>query len=654
MPQYIDGFGQSYHILLVEDDKQYARYVEIVLEDAFPYCSMTHAEDLASGMAALRDNDNFSAVLLDLTLPDSEDLDTLKTLIAKFPNQNVIVLTGVSGEEMGIKAVKVGAQDFLVKGQFSPSELIKTLQYSIERKHILNRLNEAQRLAKIGYWTYNTADDHFSASKEVYRIFGLSRELSESNTGTLEQEDYPLYAMLGQVRAWYEAEEEPHAAKIQKDLQIPLPDGDVHYALLRVHVTPTSDGPIYNGLIQDVTEEKRAEALQKAHDLAQEGMRVREQILANVSHEMRTPMNAIVGMTHLLEDMSSSEEHARAVKIIRQSSDVLLELINDILEVSALQRNIATFRAERFNLHQVFRQLHDTFHHKAQKKGLLLSVNVSPLVPDYAVGDQLRLNQVLYNLVANAIKFTDKGKVSVSVSLALETDLDFRLEVSVADTGIGIPVNQQQMIFETFTRIIDNNRMVEGTGLGLSIAQKIVSQQGNRIHLMSAPGEGATFSFEWQLKKASASDELPDNSRLSITRPGLLPKSILVVEDHRINQVVMQKTLEKEWPHAKVVIANHGQEAIDLLSKETYDVVLMDLYMPVLNGVETTLYIRKNMPHLAATPILAMTAQYIKPADWEGYLAYGLNDYVLKPFKPQDLFLKIVYHLSLSNRHETA
>ncbi|MCB9052609.1 MAG: response regulator [Lewinellaceae bacterium] len=631
-------------ILLIEDDLNYAYLVELMLSDSQQLnCSIIHHKTLADGIGYLNQYGarEVAAVLLDLSLPDSEGFDTLGKLIQRFPNLNIIVLTGLDDKGLGVQAVRSGAQDFLVKGYFDDGQLAKALRYSIARNNILRRLEETQRIARIGHWECSPQDHYFTASEETYRIFGLSPQRPFSCEELMEP-NCP-FSILLQLQS--EAQEK---GKVQKDLWINQKDGERRYIAAVCTANRLSNGAfLFNGIIQDITERKQAEELKKARDLAQHTAKVREQFIAGISHEMRTPMNAILGLSNLLGQTHLDEEQTGYVQSIKQSSEVLLGIINDILQVATLQNNKIRIEKKEFQLSLLLNNLVGVMKHKALEKGLAFSTEIDPSIPDILKGDALRLNQVLYNLVGNALKFTDNGFVKIFIRLQEEKENRVRLRFDVKDSGIGIKENELKTIFEAFARVPQSGRLYEGTGLGLPIAKSLVEVQGGQIEVKSTPGKGSCFSFSlWlekgtsaQIPKAHTPEDTPQLPANAVFR-------LLLVEDHKLNQAVARKTLEKKWKNIEVLVAENGEEAIHLLRQKPVDIILMDLQMPVRDGYSTTKYIRQQFqPPLSEVPILAMTAHAHISQD-ESFRKHGLDDFVLKPFEPEQLFQKIEYYLT--------
>lgn len=628
-------------ILFIEDDLAYARLVEVLLEESgLIDCDLINAPSLGKGLELLQENDDFSAILLDLTLPDSAGFETLETIVTKYPQKNIIVLTGAKDEKLGVKAVQYGAQDYLVKGEFDERQLTKTLRYSIERNNILSRLEEAQRIAKIGHWECYPEEDTFIASKGAYRIFGLDNVETNTSYTEIQNPASPFYSVFQLI------EETIKRKKVRKEVRIRLANNSTRFVSMTGEVALSPDGVYsFSGVIQDITEQKRAEELRKARDLAQQSSKIKEQVFANVSHEMRTPMNAIQGMINLLLQTKMDEEQQQYADSIKESSSVLLGIINDVLEISTIQNEKIYFEETEFSINSVLEKIVETFKPKVLEKGLDFKLEIAPEIEWEIRGDKLKLNQILLNLVGNAVKFTDHGEILLKTEI-VENARDFaKIRFIIKDTGIGISSEQQDLIFEAFTRILSTQRNSEGTGLGLSIAKKLIERQGGSIGMQSEEGKGSTFFFELTFGKGEQATNTEPKEEPKPIQKDERSFDVLIVEDHKLNQLVMQKTLEKHWKKVKVAVTNNGDEAIALLEKRGVDIILMDIQMPIRNGFDTTDYIRKKMPaKIANIPILAMTAwQYGNSP--EDYKKFGFDDYILKPFDPDNLFQKIEHFL---------
>lgn len=637
--------GKIHPILLVEDDEAYARLVQVYLSNNdLLQCTITHCRELRHAQDFLRSGKSCAAILLDLSLPDSHGFETLERLLLESPKLNVIVMTGQSDKQLGVEAVQAGAQDFLIKGSFDAEELAKSLRYSIERSSILNRLEETQRLARIGHWECSPSEHFFFGSEELYRIIG--RPYHEHLT--CEE----LMSGQGAYRIFQQLQQESMATgKAQKDTWIELPDGSKRYVSALCTANELSNGGhTFYGIIQDITERKQTQELKKARNLAQHAAKVREQFIASISHEMRTPMNAILGMSNLLTQTRLDVEQLEYVEAIKQSSDILLGIINDILQMSTIQNDKLRFDHKPFAISQLLHNLMNVMKYKAREKGLSFELQQPESLPLSIKGDALRLNQILYNLVGNAIKFTKEGYVRLEVSVLKEEIHRIHLQFSVIDSGIGIAPNERRKIFETFARVPAGDQVYEGTGLGLSIAKNLVERQGGQMQVDSTLGEGSHFYFDLWFEKEQAFPAVSNSDRRSPALPDELAFKLLLVEDHKMNQMVARRTLEKKWPNVEVLVADNGKQALKLLGEHPVDLILMDIQMPILDGFATANIIRREMPPaIARTPILAMTA-HANFQQSEQIELNGIDGVVLKPFEPQQLFAAIEKYLNTEDK----
>ncbi|MEO8087241.1 MAG: two-component regulator propeller domain-containing protein [Bacteroidota bacterium] len=380
----------------------------------------------------------------------------------------------------------------------------------------------------------------------------------------------------------------------------------------------------------------------KEKELALQQTQLKEQFLANMSHEIRTPLNAIMGMTRLLYEKNPKPDQMKYLNAITQSSDHLLVLINDILDFSKIEAGKIEFENIPFNVREAINNVHTTLRFKAEEKGLTFSARISPEVPKVVMGDPVRLAQVLINLAGNAIKFTAKGSVMITCSAEEISKGNSKLKFSVIDTGVGIAEESIGKIFESFTQENSSvTREFGGTGLGLAISKRLIEMQSGMLVVNSVKGEGSTFTVALPYPVAQEDIEVavietvdPD------VRNKMIDLRILLVDDNHFNQLVAIDTLELELTRASVDVAENGEEAIKLITENNYDIVLMDVQMPVMNGLDATRAIRKLSSPKNQTRIIAMTASAMK-TEVERCFAAGMDDFVAKPFNTVELLKKM-------------
>ena len=404
---------------------------------------------------------------------------------------------------------------------------------------------------------------------------------------------------------------------------------------------PDAEGNIVevSAIAHDITETKKIQQeLIKAKELAEHSLKVKESFLANMSHEIRTPMNGIIGMVDLLNETPLTHEQQEYVQTIRKSSETLMNILNDILDLSKIEAGKMQLVARPICLRETIEKVYNLFLPQAKHKQNSLHFSIAPQVPDFIEIDETRLIQILSNLVSNAIKFTEKGKINIEVLLLEQQGDNCNLQINVSDTGMGISNEDKGKLFENFSQL-DNSltKPQSGTGLGLAISKHLVEMMQGKIAVQDNPaGKGSVFYFTFWTKISSTDNISPETN---LQKHEKLPAhfSVLVVDDNAINRKVASEMLKKLG--VSVAIAQNAQEAFEQVQKQNFDMILMDVQMPEINGIEAMQAIRRmNLPKMPR--IVALTA-YAMQEDREKILSQGFDDYLAKPIKIDVLYQKL-------------
>ena len=391
------------------------------------------------------------------------------------------------------------------------------------------------------------------------------------------------------------------------------------------------------GISRSITELKHSEKrYQQAAAEAEEANLVKTKFLANMSHDMRTPLNGISGAASLICDMRTDEERGELATIIKTSVDMLTHLTGDILEYAKLGAGKLKLDKSDFDLVKLLSSVKNLLDGEAEKKGCRLILDVDDNLPSFIHGDAQRLKQVLVNLANNAVKFTDNGDIHIVVDCHTKTEKATYIDFSVVDEGIGISEENIPKLFKPFSQVDDSyTKNYEGTGLGLAICKNLVELMGGVINVSSRVGSGSKFSFRLSFP---ISNDIIESDPETIQLSG----HFLLVEDNSVNQVIVERLLKKHG--AEVTIAENGNVAIQLCERNTYDIILMDWHMPVMDGVTATLYLRNRLPNYKKTPIIGLTANVLA-SDQEKCYEAGMNDILSKPINAEEFLIKLEYWL---------
>lgn len=531
-------------------------------------------------------------------------------------------------------------------------------------------LLEAQRVAHIGSWSFDIASQKITWSRELFLMFGLDPQQPEP--------DYETYLQLIHVddrkilqKAIERAIVEHQPYRI--DYRAIQPDGSLHYheGLAEVEVNPQGQVVRLFGTNLDITERKQLEnTLATAKITAEQATQAKSDFLATMSHEIRTPMNGVIGMTQILETTELSDEQKELVKTIKDSGEALLSIINDILDFSKVESGKLEIESQEFEVEDVVRGVGKLLESQAQEKQISLQYIIAPDIPKTIICDRNRLRQVLLNIVGNAVKFTHQGQVSIAVTgkaippqtapidnidhAQRQPQSSYQLQFTITDTGIGIQSDRIAHLFQPFTQADASiSRKYGGTGLGLAISKRIIELMGGTIWVESLGKVAGNPPPEWKSTRLTQDSsqgsifnftitvaQKPENAQpQAITNPNQnlinkklaeqIPLRILLVEDNRVNQMVARKLLAKMGYQPDIV--NNGLEAIDIITKQNYDLVLMDIQMPEMDGLTATRKIRQElMICRQQLRIVAMTAN-VMAEDRQACIDAGMDDYISKP-----------------------
>jgi CheY-like chemotaxis protein len=632
------------HILLIEDNPGDAQLVKIYMKDAAFKYELFVADTFFEGTDILNKQE-IDLVLLDLSLPDSQGFKTLNRYMELTQTIPVIVLTGVNNEIVGNQAVKAGAQDFLVKGQFDGKLLGRAVRYAIQRNKEFQKLEDtkreltinerrivkAQQLAGFGNWEMDLVSNEMVWTDEIYRMFGFN-----PGTITTGMSDY-----VGNVH--YEDRD-----TVEQFFDDAMKDGKLHKIEHRIVVEGTSikwlaihaqvffdditQRMLLVGGAQDVTERKMNEQLIMEQNINRQTTMLKEEALSDMSFHIRTPLSSLVNLLYLIETTTVSPQQKELVEGMKISVDDLSLMINNLLNFSMLVSQNLKPENEEINVRDFFLSIKKVIQIKADNSKIKLDFIYFDDLPEKIIADPKKITQIIYNLIDNAIRFTPAtGKITMELGVQ-NVDKQASLYIKTGYQGRALSIAQIKELMEE-NKILETIKNEPSDSdkqqLALAIVGKLVKILRGAFNIANKGNDATIFEIDVPIKAVKA-------LVLDASAPDT-PMRILLVEDHFLNQMATKKLLTAWSPFVTVDIAENGMVAVEKFKAYGYDLILMDLQMPIMNGFDATARIREK----SKIPIIALTATATK-VEADKCFAIGMNDYISKPFKPQELYMKIL------------
>ena len=636
-------------ILYIEDDKVDRMAFEREVASKQPDYDCHYAATIEEAGKKIGSND-FDVIVSDYLLPDGNAFEIF-SLCAECP---VVIMTGVGNEEIAVKALKKGGYDYLIKDDARSylKVLPLTVENVIQRKAAEDRLKLFEsaivsahdaviisRVTEQGNLSIEYVNEAFQ------QISGYQSEEIVGRSPAFLSEGFKKVEDVESVRETI-SDKEPLRLEFRTDHK------DGRKLWLESNLVPVRDdnGSITHwiAITRDITKRKQEiRELEEAKEAALESKKAKQMFLANISHEIRTPMNGIVGMAHLLSQTRLSELQEDYLNAIQTSSRHLVNTINNILDYTKIESGKLQLDEISFSLRELLQAIFKSLSFTAMEKGVTMQSVVDDSVPEYVLGDPVRINQILMNLVENAIKFTEQGYVQVSIFASpMEKNDWVNINFMVEDTGIGIPADKQSKILESFTQATNESTRVHGgTGLGLTIVNELVKLMEGELKIDSGHGSGTTISVRVPLEVNTARNAdgvfLFDDGESELRQ-----NRVLLVEDNEINQKVVENLLN-DW-EIDYVISGDGKAALKAYKAGDFNLILMDVHLPKLDGMEVTQRIREIEESSADSkhiPIIALSATN-QQTDIERCLAAGMDDFISKPFDPGELHRIILKHTS--------
>ncbi len=640
-------------LLYIDDEKHNLTTLKISLNKWYEVFTLENPLEAID----LIEKEKIGVVITDQRMPRMTGLELAEKIKEKFEDVIVIILTAYDDNNVLLQAINQGGIFRYILKPWDIKELRQTLKNAFEtyelkiknRRLVNDLINQNQELS-IQERKYRLIFDysplgiaHFDQSgmstrynkrfseiadtpEKIYNLSfftkGLNREIVAAFTSSLEDNQPVTFEGMYQQASGRE---------------IPV----------RVILTPIHEGDTHDGvvmLIEDLSEILKQEELKKQVTIAREAARFKQNFLAEMSHEIRTPLTGVIGMIDILKQSGLTTEQQKHVAILKQSGDDLREIINQVLDYSKIEAGKLPLKTSTFRLNSLFEKAEQLFQ-SINSKPITFHKEHHAAIPEYIIGDELRIMQIINNLITNAVKFTQQGRISLSSKLLPPTTdtEDLKIKFSVTDTGKGIPQELQKILFTPFTQAEqEQSAAIEGTGLGLAICRELSRLHGGEIGVESEPGSGSTFWFTIRVKKGIEPAAGKSEEEQLISADSHEPLRILLAEDNKVTQNVLSLLLQN-FGH-QISLANNGEEVLKKYTPENFDLILMDIQMPVMDGVAATRMLKQM--HNNLPPVVGLSANALE-GDREKYMALGLDEYLTKPFSEND-FLRVLKKLQLT------
>ena len=637
---------QKTPILLIDHDASDIKRIKSYLLDAGIKYDLHLAESLFEGLNYIQSHP-VELTLLEINLPDSQGFKTINSFMERASNVPVVVITNTNNEIIGNQAVKAGAQDFLIKSQLDTKLFGRAIRFALQRSKVQLRLEEtarnleskrkrfleAQEMARFGTWEMDIVSNQMKWSDEVFRIFSF-------NPGSLSPTltEYLSYVQVEdreQVEIFFD-DLIRDGQQNQIEHRIMVDGTNIRYLTIqgKIQADEVTGKILLVGSIQDITERKLSEKLIIEKNISSKTAKIQEEVLADLSFQIRTPLSSVVNLLFLLESTDKTTQQEPLINNLKTSVDDLSLSVNNLLNFSVMVSDNVKLDEEEFNIREFLQGNKNVVSIKAENEGLKIGLNIADKLPEKIISDQKKLTQILYNLVENAIKYNHEGgHVIISARSAELGNGETNLILSVEDTGMGIDDEQIGQLLEADKLLLESNPEQDPKKkrqLGIAIVAKLVKTLKGTMGIESKKGKGSKFTITLPVKVPLQAQHVQGNVPFA-------PLNILYVEDHFLNQMATKKVLTNWSDLVTVDIAENGMVGLEKFKEHGYDLILMDIQMPVMNGMDAARKIRE----FSQVPIIALTANANKQ-EQDKCMEIGMNDYLSKPFKPQELYSRIM------------